>query len=589
MPRSLGRDGRARHARERGVSHTGPRAEVWPLVSDYTVADYLLDRLARAGVRHLFGVPGDFTLAFLDHVEAHPLIEWVGCANELGAGYAADGYARMHGLGALSTTFGVGELSAINAVAGSYAEHVPVIHIVGAPATPTQAAGRATHHSLGDGDFTHFARMSAEVTAIQHTLTVEDAVAQIDEVITSVRDRRLPGYLLLPADVSEAPAARPDHELPEPPVVTDPAVLSAFGDAVRSQLVASRSVAALADILVERVGAEAELHELLALDIPHATLLWGRRVVDEQAPAYLGSYIGAASDQRVRETIEGADTLVVAGVQFTDLTSGFFSQHLDRGRTIEIGGEAASVGDRNFAPLAMADALGVVTAAIGDLRHELSLDAPVQGAHVELPAPAESFTPLDQTELWAIVDDFLRPGDTVLADQGTSFYGMGGQRLPHDVVFIGQPLWASIGYTLPALVGAATARPERRPVVLIGDGAAQLTIADLGTLIRQRIPAIVVIVDNDGYTVERVIHGEFAAYNDIARWDWSLLPAAFDRSGRSRGVRVETVGELQAALADARAHDGLTLVQAVVPAHDVPPILRTLAEAAAAANRRAVG
>lgn len=151
------------------------------------MADYLLDRLAEQGVRHLFGVPGDFTLAFLDHVERHPLVEWVGCANELTAGYAADGYARLGGLGALSTTFGVGELSAINAVAGSFAEHVPIVHIVGAPSTATQEAGRATHHTLGDGDFGHFARMTAEVTAVQDTLTAADAGAQIDRVLSGAR------------------------------------------------------------------------------------------------------------------------------------------------------------------------------------------------------------------------------------------------------------------------------------------------------------------------------------------------------------------------------------------------------------------
>lgn len=194
-------------------------------MGEYTVADYLLDRLAEEGVRHLFGVPGDFTLGFLDHVEAHDRIEWVGCANELNAGYAADGYARLHGLGALSTTFGVGELSAINAVAGSYAEHVPVVHVVGAPTTRVQAAGRATHHTLGDGDFGHFARMAAEVTATQAVLTAADATSQIDRVLVEVRDRRLPGYLMLAADVAETPVARPSAPLEAHPPVTDPAVL----------------------------------------------------------------------------------------------------------------------------------------------------------------------------------------------------------------------------------------------------------------------------------------------------------------------------------------------------------------------------
>lgn len=551
-------------------------------VIDYTVADYLLDRLAEAGVHHLFGVPGDFTLGFLDHVERHPHIEWVGCANELGAGYAADGYARLSGLGALSTTFGVGELSAINAIAGSFAEHVPVVHIVGAPTTGVQSAGRATHHTLGDGDFGHFARMTAEVTAVQESLTAGTAAAQIDRVISAVRERRLPGYLVVPADVSESAATPPAAPLPDHPSVTDAEVLEGFSRALSDRLADASSLAVLADILVSRLGAESQLRRVLDQQVPHASLLWGRRVVDESADAYLGSYLGAASAPAVREVIEGADILVMAGVQFTDLTSGFFTQRIDPDRTVEVRGEYARIGDEEFAPLAMTEALDAIAdvLAAGDGRFRAA-----SASEASHPAhPDDSGDALSQAALWREVTAFLREGDTVLADQGTAFYGMAGHRLPHGVVFGGQPLWAAIGFTLPAILGAALARPERRPVLLIGDGAAQLTIAELGTLLRHRIPAIVIVVDNDGYTVERVIHGLHEKYNDIARWDWAGLVGALGADA-GVGVRVSRVAELVDALATARSSDRLTLIQAVVPADDVPPVLRDVAAAAAAANR----
>lgn len=553
-------------------------------MTTYTVADYLLDRLAESGVRHFFGVPGDFTLAFLDHVERHPLIEWVGCANELGAGYAADGYARLHGLGALSTTFGVGELSAISAVAGSYAEHVPVLHVVGAPTTAVQAAGRASHHSLGDGDFGHFARMTAEVTAAQEVLTATDATTQIDRLVTEVRHRRLPGYLLIPADIGETPVDPPSEPLPSPDTVTDPAVLTRFRDAVAARLAVADSVAVLADILVARLDAEDHLHRVLESGVPHASLLWGRRVVDESASGYLGPYLGAASAPAVRAGIEDADVLVMAGVQFTDLTSGFFSQHIDPARTIEIRGEHARIGDDDFRPLAMRDALDAVADELAALPGRFAVDT---GAPPVAPRPpAEAGDTLSQSALWHEVAAFLRDGDTVLADQGTSFYGMAGERLPHGVVFGGQPLWAAIGFTLPAILGAALARPERRPVLLIGDGAAQLTSAELGTLVRHGVPAVIVVVDNAGYTVERVIHGLHEEYNDIATWDWTALLGAMGPRGTNVGVRVDTVGALSDALAAARRSEGLTLIQAVVPQDDVPPVLADLAAAAAAANRR---
>ncbi|MFS0732442.1 thiamine pyrophosphate-binding protein [Microbacterium sp. 1P10UB] len=551
----------------------------------YTVADYLLDRMAECGIRHLFGVPGDFTLGFLDHVERHPLITWIGTANELGAAYAADGYARLAGLGALSTTFGVGELSAISGVAGSSAEHVPVLHVVGAPTVATQSAGRATHHTLGDGDFDHFARMTAEVTVARGRPTAEDYAAEIDRVIVAAHDRRLPGYLVVAADVAEAPASPPSAPLPSHPRVTTAEAASAFRSAVTSRLASARSLAVLADILVSRVGADEHLHRLLGLGVPHATLLWGRRVVDESADAYLGSYLGAASETAVRTIIEDSDVLVLAGVQFTDLTSGFFSQRIDPARTIELRGEYAAVGGERFEPLAMADALDILTDAVATAGEKLFLVRPGGGADQPAPLPLAPEAPLGQAALWSEVTAFLRTGDVVLADQGTSFYGMAGHRLPAGVTLIGQPLWAAIGFTLPALLGAALARPDRRPVLLIGDGAAQLTIAELGTVLRHGIPAVIVVVDNGGYTVERAIHGLQEQYNDIARWDWTALTRAMDAAGTATAVRVTTNGELHRALVAARDADTLTLIQAVVPPLDVPPVLRAVAAAAASANR----
>jgi len=339
---------------------------------------------------------------------------------------------------------------------------------------------------------------------------------------------------------------------------------------------------------VARLDAEVALHRLLDLGVWHATLLWGRRVVDESAAAYLGTYLGAASGSAVRTVIEDSDVLIMAGVQFTDLTSGFFSERIDPARTIEIRGEAARIGDERFEPLAMIDALDAVTAAVGDARdhvHLVAPSAPVDEAALAVAVADDS--PLGQAALWREVTAFLRPGDTVLADQGTAFYGIAGHRLPHDVLFVGQPLWASIGFTLPALLGAALARPDRRPVLLIGDGAAQLTIAELGTLLRHSIPAIVVVVDNSGYTVERVIHGLQEQYNDIARWDWVALVRAMDPSGTAHASRVASAMALRGALEDARDADTLTLIQAVTPALDVPPVLRAVAAAAAAANRPA--
>ncbi|WP_257896075.1 thiamine pyrophosphate-binding protein, partial [Enterobacter chuandaensis] len=197
----------------------------------YCVADYLLDRLTDCGADHLFGVPGDYNLQFLDHVIDSPDICWVGCANELNASYAADGYARCKGFAALLTTFGVGELSAMNGIAGSYAEHVPVLHIVGAPGMASQQRGELLHHTLGDGEFRHFYHMSEPITVAQAILTEQNACYEIDRVLTTMLRERRPGYLMLPADVAKKAATPPVNALTLRHAHADSACLKAFRDA----------------------------------------------------------------------------------------------------------------------------------------------------------------------------------------------------------------------------------------------------------------------------------------------------------------------------------------------------------------------
>jgi TPP-dependent 2-oxoacid decarboxylase len=554
----------------------------------YTVSDYLLDRLAQLGADRIFGVPGDYTLQLLDHVIEHNELAWVGCTNELNAGYAADGYARMRGIAALMTTFGVGELSAINAIAGSFAEHVAVVHVVGAPSTGTQAAARIVHHSLGDGVFTQFMQMHDKITCARAALTPANACAEIDRVLAAVRDHRLPGYLLLPADVGEVPTQAPSGPLPAPTRVTDASALAAFRRAAAGLLATTRTaddIRVLGGLLVHRLDATNQLQRLLTSGpLQHATSLWGKSLVDESDPGYLGIYAGAASDPLVRGAIEQAPVLVVAGVQFTDLNSGFFTHQLDRERTIELGASSASVAWARFDNVSLPDTLSALADLIEQdvVRATAGPTAPATPAN---PAP-ERDGGLTQDQLWSTVSSRLRSGDIVVADQGTSFYGVGTRRLPSGVTFLGQPLWASIGYTLPSLLGACLSDPSRRGVLLIGDGAGQLTVQELSTIIRQRLHAVIVVVDNDGYTVERAIHGPDQPYNDIAPWDWTKLPAAFAPGVEVDAHRVTTVAELEAAWPDGDQGSGITVIQAVVPRMDVPELLVAVANAASAANAK---
>jgi alpha-keto-acid decarboxylase len=546
----------------------------------YTVGDYLLDRLAELGVSEIFGVPGDYNLEFLDHIVAHRVIRWVGNANELNAGYAADGYGRLRGMSAVVTTFGVGELSAANAIAGSYAEHVPVVHIVGGPSKDAQGTRRALHHSLGDGDFEHFFRISREITCAQANLMPATACREIDRVLSEVREQKRPGYILLSTDVARFPTEPPGAPLPRYAGGTSPRALSMFIDAA-TELIGDHQVTVLADLLVHRLQVVKELEALLAADaVPYATLMWGKSLLDESSPNFLGIYAGAASTEQVRTAIEEAPVLVTAGVVFTDMVSGFFSQRIDPTRTIDVGQYQSNVADQVFAPLEMGAALEALAQILVRRGRSsppvASAPGPPDQPPPETARPPARDRPLTQQMVWDRLCVALTPGNVVLADQGTSFYGMADHRLPQGVSFIGQPLWGSIGYTLPAALGAGVAHPDRRTVLLIGDGAAQLTVQELGTFSREGLSPVIVVVNNDGYSVERAIHGETAPYNDIVSWSWTDIPNALGVANHL-AFRAETYGELDDALTAAAEHkDRMVLVEVVLPRLEIPRLLGQL-------------
>ena len=267
-------------------------------------------------------------------------------------------------MSAVVTTFGVGELSAANAIAGSYAEHVPVVHIVGGPSKDAQGTRRALHHSLGDGDFEHFLRISREITCAQANLMPATATREIDRVLSEVREQRRPGYLLLSTDVARFETEPPTAPLPRYTGGTSPRALALFIEAA-TKLIADHRLTVLADLLVHRLNAVDKLEALLAADVvPHATLMWGKSLVDESTPEFLGIYAGAASAEPVRRAIEEAPVLVTAGVVFTDMVSGFFSQRIDPTRTIDVGVQQSTVGLQVFAPLDIGAALDGLTSIL---------------------------------------------------------------------------------------------------------------------------------------------------------------------------------------------------------------------------------
>ncbi|EBH1006911.1 alpha-keto acid decarboxylase family protein [Salmonella enterica subsp. enterica] len=544
----------------------------------YTVADYLLDRLAGCGIGHLFGVPGDYNLQFLDHVIDHPTLRWVGCANELNAAYAADGYARMSGTGALLTTFGVGELSAINGIAGSYAEYVPVLHIVGAPCSAAQQRGELMHHTLGDGDFRHFYRMSQAISVASSILDEQNACFEIDRVLGEMLAARRPGYIMLPADVAKKTAIPPTEALALPVHEAQSGVETAFRYHARQCLMNSRRIALLADFLAGRFGLRPLLQRWMAeTPIAHATLLMGKGLFDEQHPNFVGTYSAGASSKEVRQAIEDADRVICVGTRFVDTLTAGFTQQLPAERTLEIQPYASRIGETWF-NLPMAQAVSTL--------RELCLEcafAPPPTRSAGQPVRIDKGE-LTQESFWQTLQQYLKPGDIILVDQGTAAFGAAALSLPDGAEVVVQPLWGSIGYSLPAAFGAQTACPDRRVILVIGDGAAQLTIQEMGSMLRDGQAPVILLLNNDGYTVERAIHGAAQRYNDIASWNWTQIPPALNAAQQAECWRVTQAIQLAEVLERLARPQRLSFIEVMLPKADLSELLRTVTRALEARN-----
>lgn len=523
-----------------------------------TISTYLLQRLHELKLTHLFGVPGDYVLDFLDQVIESPL-EWVGTCNELNGGYAADGYARMHGLGAAVVTYGVGGFSALNAVAGAFAEMVPLVLISGAPPLKRRAGKALVHHLVADYDrqLEIFRKVTVDAALLDDPAT---APALIDRVLATCVTRKLPVYLELPADCARAACLPPDGPLLLPERTSNSESLAACASAIAERLNQAQRPVLLAGIEVARFGLGPELLSLVEqVELPYAVMLSSKSVLPELHPQFIGLYQGGWSRPEVQQQVEQSDCLLSVGSWMTDLDTGIFSIRLDPERMIEVGRDAVRVGEQLYTGLQPEDLLRELQPL---LRGRTYLEShPVRPPVPAAPFIAQQGAPLTAARMYAAVDSFLDDSMILLAEPGDAFCAAPEFMIEEAERFVVQSYYSSIGFCTPAALGVGLARPNCRPVVLTGDGAFQMTVQEVSTLLRQRIPAVILLINNDGYLVERMLH-EDGPYNDIAMWRYSGLPELFNGTNAGSGVVVATEEELQQALQRAKAEpDRLLLIE----------------------------
>ncbi|MFA5955231.1 alpha-keto acid decarboxylase family protein [Hyphomicrobium sp.] len=535
-----------------------------------TVANYLIGRLQRAGVEHAFGVPGDYVLTFMDRLIASG-VEFVGTCNELNAGYAADAYARIRGIGCIVVTWGVGGFSAMNAVAGAYAEQVPLVVLVGGPRTNQRRSSTLLHH--GVGEFSTMQHAYAHITVASVLLDdADDAPQQIDRALARCLAEKRPIMIEIPVDIVDQKCEPSRKPAASGVPTSDRDSLSEALDEVTALLSAARRPVILGGVELHRYGLMQQFMRLVeASKLPIATTLLGKTVISELHPQAIGVYEGSMSRKEVRDIVESSDVLLCLGAWISDINFGVYTGKLEGRQLILANSGRLKISQHVYEQVWIGD----VVEGLADRLPAAGLSHPrfesVSQRATKAPA-ARPGAKLTVSWVMSRVNGYIGDDTTVIAETGDSLFAAADLVMHHDVGFIGQAFYLSIGYALPAVLGASIADPGRRALALIGDGALQMSVQELSSLCRRNIPAILLVMNNNGYTTERVIHE--GPYNDIQPWNYHKLPDVF---GGGWGRRVSTEDAFEQALTEARErNEGPAVIEVMLDELDMSDALKRL-------------
>ena len=554
----------------------------------YTIGSYLAARFSQMGLKHHFAVAGDYNLALLDQLLTNKDMTQVYCSNELNCGFSAEGYARSNGAAAAIVTFSVGALSAFDALAGAYAENLPVILVSGAPNTNDRATEHLLHHTIGTYDWSYQLEMAKKITcaAVSITSAIE-APAQIDYAIRTALREKKPAYIEIACNISAAPCAAPgpiSAVIAEEP--SDPAALAAAVEAAAAFLREKTKPVLLIGSKLRAAGAEKEAVELAdALGCSVAVMAAAKSFFPEGHPQFVGIYWGEISTSSAQTIVDWSDGVVCIGTIFNDystvgwtaMPSGPNVLTADQHRVYMMGHDFSHVHLRDFLS-ALARKVEKRDATMVEYRR-IKSEPP---AEVE----AEPEAKLMRAEIMRQVGPLITSETTLLVETGDSWFNGVMMKLPNGARFEIEMQWGHIGWSVPATFGYALGAPGRRIITMIGDGSFQLTAQEVAQMIRHKLPVIIFLINNHGYTIEVEIHD--GPYNNVKNWDYAGLIQVFNaEDGKGRGLRATNSGELAEAIKVALANQsGPTLIECVIDRDDCTSHLISWGRLVATANAR---
>lgn len=537
----------------------------------YTIGRYLAKRLEDLNISDYFAIPGDYNLVLLDEILRNDKLRMINCCNELNAGYAADGYARIHGVSALFVTYSVGGLSAINAVAGAYAENLPLLLISGGPNTNSIQDAEILHHTLGNEDHLFVRDMYARITA--HAIRVhkpENAAEQIDSAIAIAMQKKKPVYIEIACNIANYPVSGPTRRAFNTAKISDSSSLqAAIKEAASALNRASKPVLIIGSKTRPCQAIEAVSNLSLTTGYALASMPDAKGFISEQHENYMGIYWGPVSSPGCAEIVDSSDACLLVGPNENDYTTVGHMWGISPEKSVSIAEGQVSVGHNIYTEVYMNDFLN-------GLQKKLVPNNNAFKAYQRIAGEAPMYTESEDDEqqnistryLFGQIQKMLTNDYAVLAETGDSWFNCMRLKLPEGCPFEIQMQYGSIGWSVGALLGMQAALGDKKRVIAcIGDGSFQMSAQELSTLIRYGFKPIIFLMNNAAYTIEVQIHD--GPYNKINNWRYAQLLAVFGREQQNtRSFVVKNIGELNKAIKEAKTTPHLCFIEVLLDKDD---------------------
>lgn len=549
------------------------------------VGNYLIQRLYDHDVRHIFGVPGDFVLGFYQELIQSNKLKVINTCDEQGAAFAADAYARINGLGVVCVTYCVGGLKIVNATAQAFAEKSPVVVISGAPGIKERRKNPLLHHKVRDFDTQQkiFEHITVDSVLVDNPRT---AAKDIDRVLSSATRYKRPVYIELPRDKVSIPIYQEQYVDPsttysktakiEEECETDmDSMQEALAEAT-AMINSSKQPVIIAGVEIHRFGLQDKLLRLTyKTNIPVVATVLSKSVISEDHPSYLGVYEGAMGHQSVREYVESSDCLILLGALMTDINFSISPTPIEQSKSIYVTSEKLSIKYHNFENVLLQDFLISLIEAPLERKDFVLVEKQGNIKNNNKHFSAARNQKITVKRLFERLNFSITDNRIVIADVGDSLFGALDLTVHGQTDFLSPAYYCSMGFAVPAAIGAQLASPTLRPIVIVGDGAFQMTGMEISTIIRFALNPIIIILNNNGYGTERpMLDGPF---NDILPWNYYRIPEII---GHGKGFVIETEDQLEESLSAAERiySKDLCILDVHLDIHDGSPALQRLTE-----------